>query len=364
MYNLEKFPTDTDSKYSLENFFEFSRDFLCVAGYDGYLKKINPAFIQLLGYTEEELFSNPISHFIYKDDRQITAENRSSLKRNIPLLNFENRYLSKSGQIIWLSWTSIPEPENEVVYAIAKDITHIKNSEKERNLLLTKLTVANADLKQLSYTTSHDLRSPLNNVLSILELIDPSKIKDPETLEYIELLKESAVSLKSTLDQQVDELSIKDSLIVKVEELNINQILNTTLTSIRSLITSSGAMISVDFSEFDTLKFNASYMQSIFLNLISNSIKYAQPGITPEISVKAVTKGEKKQLVFSDNGLGFNLELVKDRIFGLHQKFHNHIDSKGIGLYLVYNHITSLGGKISVESKENEGSTFTLTFLE
>ncbi|WP_407306482.1 ATP-binding protein, partial [Acinetobacter sp.] len=64
------------------------------------------------------------------------------------------------------------------------------------------------------------------------------------------------------------------------------------------------------------------------------------------------------------NGLGFDMEKVKDRIFGLHQKFHHHVDSKGIGLYLIYNHITSLGGKITVESEINKGATFVMTFKD
>jgi signal transduction histidine kinase len=69
-----------------------------------------------------------------------------------------------------------------------------------------------------------------------------------------------------------------------------------------------------------------------------------------------------EQLIFTDNGMGFDLEKVKDRIFGFQQKFHGHTDSKGIGLYLVYNHITSLGGQISIQSKVNEGSRFVISF--
>jgi signal transduction histidine kinase len=69
-------------------------------------------------------------------------------------------------------------------------------------------------------------------------------------------------------------------------------------------------------------------------------------------------------LIISDNGIGFEMEQVKDKIFGLHQKFHTNIDSNGIGLYLVYNHITSLGGRIRVESKINEGAKFIITFKD
>ena len=96
--------------------------------------------------------------------------------------------------------------------------------------------------------------------------------------------------------------------------------------------------------------------------MITNSIKYAQPGLEPVISIKSIKSEEKKQLIFSDNGRGFDSEKVGDQIFQRHQTFHDHKDSKGIGLYLVYNHITSLGGDITVDSKPNKGTTFTISF--
>jgi len=67
-------------------------------------------------------------------------------------------------------------------------------------------------------------------------------------------------------------------------------------------------------------------------------------------------------LIFEDDGMGFNLERARNKVFGLYQKFHNNTDSKGIGLYLVHTQITSLGGSIEVESEENQGAKFTLTF--
>ena len=67
-------------------------------------------------------------------------------------------------------------------------------------------------------------------------------------------------------------------------------------------------------------------------------------------------------MVYTDNGLGFDMDKVGDKIFGLNQKFHHNGDSKGVGLYLVYNHIASLGGKISVDSEVDKGTTFTITF--
>ena len=90
--------------------------------------------------------------------------------------------------------------------------------------------------------------------------------------------------------------------------------------------------------------------------------KYARPDCYPIISISSKQVNRVKQLIISDNGLGFDMEMVKDKVFGLNQKFHDHGDGKGIGLYLVFNHITNLGGRISLDSKVNEGSTFTISF--
>ncbi len=112
-------------------FFEMTPDLVCIANKAGYFEKINRAVIDTLGYTEQELFSQPISNFIHPDDKDVTGQEREELLNGKTLLNFENRYLSKSGKIIWLHWTSIYMPEKELVFAIAKNINARKQAEKE-----------------------------------------------------------------------------------------------------------------------------------------------------------------------------------------------------------------------------------------
>ena len=349
-------------QFNFEHFFESSSDFLCIAGYDGYFRKVNPAFLKLLGYTEEELFSKPISDNIYPEDRNITAGHRDHLKKEVPLLNFENRYLTKSGEIVWLTWTSIPEPSLNLIYAIAKNITHIKKLEEERNSLLANLTQVNAEFKQLTYTTSHDLRSPVNNLISLISLIDTSTILDKESLLYLEMVGTSAFQLKNTLNKHIDLLNEEDKLNVKIENIDLRKTLNNTLEPLKVLIQDSKAVFNIDLEDVQNITFNNFYLHSIFLNLISNSIKYSRPGITPIINITSKKINNSIQIMFCDNGLGFDMEKVQDKIFGLKQSFHDHGDSKGIGLYLVNNYMKSLGGSISVESQVNVGSTFILNF--
>jgi PAS domain S-box-containing protein len=353
---------DSEGTYHFDNFFNISADFICIAGFDGYFKRINPAVSKLLGYSEAELYAKPISSFVYAPDLKITLETREQVYKNKPLLNFENRYLTKNGAVVWLSWTSMPVESEKLVYAIAKNITHKKRIEEERNLLLANLTQINKELTVLSHKTSHDLKSPINNMLSVFSLIDVSKITDPETLELINILKLTSENLKQTLNNSIDELVENESVNTHVEELNISEALNEVLMSINSLVRDSKAIINVDFSDFENISFNKAYMKSILLNLLTNSIKYAKPDHVPVITIQSKKVNGIKQLIFSDEGLGFDMDKVKDKIFGLYEKFHTNIDSNGIGLYLVYNHITSLGGRIAVESKINEGAKFTISF--
>lgn len=353
-----------DERFDSEPFFEVSQDLMCIAGFDGYFKRVNPAVCKLLGYSKEELFSRPINDFVYEEDKNITEEHRDDLRKNTPLLNFENRYVTKKGEVLWLSWTSIPVSQSKLVYAIAKNVTHKRKIEEERNKLLISLSKINEELQHLTHMASHDLRAPVNNLLSLFSLIDVSTIQDKGTLELIDILKSTTEELKGTLNYYLDTACQKKSVHVPTENLNLHHSLKEVFHSINSLIQESKAVINIDFSEFDTINFNKIYMNSIFLNLITNSIKYAKPGSYPDISISTKRADGHRQLIFSDKGVGFDMERVKHKVFGLHQTFHNHADSNGVGLFLIYNHINSLGGHIEAESKVNQGVRFVLTFKD
>ncbi len=350
----------SDFKYEL--FFELSPDLLCIAGYDGYFRKVNAAVINLLGYTKEELFARPINDFVHGEDKDITNRVRTELTRSKPLLNFENRYITKSGEVVWLSWTSLPVDSDKLIFAIAKNITHKKKQEAERNNLLADLTKVNCELKQLTYTTSHDLRSPVNNLISIFSMLDVSKISDPETQQLVEFIKMAGDKLKSTLDGYVDVLSEKHRTHANLEEVYFDRSLAEVIMSVNSLIRSSKANIRSDFSKAQNVIFNKIFMYSIFLNLITNSIKYARPDLDPVIDIRTEKGDGVINLIFEDNGLGFDMDEVNGRLFGLHQKFSEDADSKGIGLYLVHNHVTTLNGRIEVKSEPNKGTRFTISF--
>ncbi|HAC16417.1 MAG TPA: PAS domain-containing sensor histidine kinase [Bacteroidetes bacterium] len=350
------------NKYDLTLFFELSLDLMCIAGYDGYFKKVNTGFEKLLGYSMDELLDRPVNAFIHPDDVEITSKYRDSIRQGKPLLNFENRYVTKSGEVVWLTWTSIPHPQHELVYAIAKNITHRKKIEDDRNSILAKITMVNDELKRLTYSTSHDLRSPVNNLIAAFSLLDVTKVQDQETVDILNLLKLASQGLNSTLNTYVDTLVQKDKNSVEISESNFQESLSLVTQSLSLLIKNSNTQLKIDFSKAPTVMFNRGYLDSIFLNLISNAIKYAKPQVNPIIQIWTEVQNNRTVLYVKDNGIGFDLEKIGDKIFGFNQKFHKNKDSKGIGLYLVRNHVESLGGSIKVESNLNDGSLFIIKF--
>lgn len=351
-----------DAEFDFDGFFNLSTELLCVAGFDGCFRKVNPAFQKLLGYSEKELNGELITNFIHINDRKTTDIIREKLKGGTPLNNFENRYLSKSGEVLWLSWTSKLVPGKNLIYGVAKLVNPKKEMEAKRNELIKELSSTNEKIKQLTITISHDLRSPVNNLLALFDLLDSEQFQDQETIEIVDLLQKSTMALKTRLDDFLTSLKKEELLVIKVESLSFQDILNQSTSAIKSLIKNSNAKIISNFSEAPTIHFNKSYLESVFLNLISNSIKYTRPDIEPVIKIRSLSKAGITLLSVKDNGIGFDMEKVEKKIFGFDQKFHNNEESQGIGLYLVHNQVTALGGKIEVKSKPDRGTEFVVYF--
>ena len=105
----------------LDRFFMLSLDMLCIAGFDGYFKRVNPAWERTLGYSEADLLSRPSMDFVHPDDREATmVESRKQIDRGEAVIYFENRYFHKDGTLRWLMWTSTPFKEQQVVFAAAR----------------------------------------------------------------------------------------------------------------------------------------------------------------------------------------------------------------------------------------------------
>jgi diguanylate cyclase (GGDEF)-like protein/PAS domain S-box-containing protein len=116
-------------------FFELSRDLICVAGFDGYFKRVNPAFERTLGYSRRELLGRPFVEFVHPDDRGDTDVEVGEISTGGgSAVHFQNRYLDKDGGVHWIEWTSVGVPKEERIYAVARDVTERKLLEQELEL--------------------------------------------------------------------------------------------------------------------------------------------------------------------------------------------------------------------------------------
>ncbi|MCC3405037.1 MAG: PAS domain S-box protein [Microcoleus sp. PH2017_10_PVI_O_A] len=114
-----------------DRFFNISLDLLCIAGFDGYFKRLNPAWSTLLGYSRAELIAQPFLELLHPEDRAKTIAELEKIKQGNPVINLENRYLCRDGTYKWLSWTASPFAEESLIYAVARDITLSKQAEAE-----------------------------------------------------------------------------------------------------------------------------------------------------------------------------------------------------------------------------------------
>ena len=127
--NLEKDLAGPSGKEWL-HFFVESFDLLCIAGFDGMFKHVNPAWQQVLGWTPEELQSRPFLDFVHPDERAATLAQMANLAKGAATISFENRYRCKNGAWKWLQWTARPSPLRRKIYAIARDVTAQKRMER------------------------------------------------------------------------------------------------------------------------------------------------------------------------------------------------------------------------------------------
>jgi PAS domain S-box-containing protein len=111
--------------------FELSLDMICIAGFDGYFKRVNPAFERILGYSEADLLGRPFLEFVHPDDRKSTEEEAAAISEGAGTVQFRNRYFDKYGEVHWIEWASQPLPEAEMIYAVARDVTDRKALEEE-----------------------------------------------------------------------------------------------------------------------------------------------------------------------------------------------------------------------------------------
>ncbi|MBC7567283.1 MAG: PAS domain S-box protein [Pedobacter sp.] len=326
----------------------------------------------LFGYESREV---PVSDCLWSanvhpDEQQSVIDSLDQVVASNELIwQAQYRFKKSNGQFATVKDTGyvIRDQQGRAVRMVGamRDITAAIEGERtlaelNKNLqaYTNELVSTNTGLQQFSYIISHNLRSPVANIVALTEYLR-DETNTPETnLELQEALSTSVNLLNGVIEDLTSILAVKNKVSDKMEEISLRGLLSDIQVSIQNLINDSQAIINVEITGDDTIYSLKSYLHSVFINLISNSIKYAQTDKNPIIQISIDAKGDFYHITFRDNGMGIDLEKKKDEVFGLYKRFHENIRGKGMGLFMVKTQLETLGGTISIQSEVNVGTEF------
>ncbi|RFC54568.1 sensor histidine kinase [Brumimicrobium aurantiacum] len=325
----------------LDNFFNLSQDLHCIAHVDGYFLKVSPAWIDLLGYTEEELLEKPFMELIHPDDIESTAGSIEELEEQGEVYKFVNRYITKTGEIVHLSWSSRTDPVSNLTFCNAKDITENK---LVREQLLSKLNSKDLLLREIHHRVKNNLQI-ISSILSLQARINHEEVY----LRRLYLDSQNRIQSMAAIHEmfyQSEELD-KIDFIVYLRKL-ISDLTNSLFTETNN----------IDFSiDADSVFVNLDTAVPLGLlinEMVTNSVKHGQDADgNVNINVKVKKKeGNKVFLRIEDKGVNANPNiLVED----------SEDDIQSLGVLLINSLVDQLDGKI--EQVESEvGAIFEITF--
>jgi len=360
----------TEQKESEEKFkalLESAPDAMVIVNEEGKIVIVSSQTIKLFGYSRKELEGQLVEILIPQKFKHNHHHHRDGYFEN-PMTrpmgeDLELSGMKKNGEefAIEISLSPIETTEGKLVSAAIRDVTERKAAQKSLEEMAQDLTNRNKQLASFAHITSHNLRSPVSNLNSLLSIYN-SLETDGERREIFDKFEKVIHHLSSTLNELIEALKIKESTDTDRETILFEDVLRKTTEIMTGQIMETSAVIKSDFKKAADIHYNKGYLESIIQNLVGNAIKYRSPDRKPEIEIKTFNKNGEIYLSVSDNGLGINLERHGGKIFGLHKTFHRHSEAKGVGLFITKTQVEAMGGKISVESEVGKGSTFTINF--
>jgi PAS domain S-box-containing protein len=326
---------------------------------------INPAIIEISGKSPEYFIGKSMDKLGIPEEFTVPLEEKSiKAFKTGEIQEFETKMSTVKGLKTFYTFLA-PEfdesGEVNTVFTVSHDITELKQAEKLLKETIRELERSNQELQQFAYVSSHDLQEPLRTIASFTQLLQ-RRYKgqlDSDADEFMEYTVEATIRMKEQIEGLL-EYSRVGTKGGEFKPVDMNKILNQTIKSLDTSIKESDAKI--EFDELPNVMGDADQLQRVFLNLISNAIKFRKPEEPLKIHISS--KKEDNEYIFSvqDNGIGIE-EQYSERIFTIFQRLHTRDVYKGtgIGLSIVKRIIERHGGRIWVESSFGEGSTFYFT---
>lgn len=293
----------------------------------------------------------------------ISMLNKCASENTTEALQIETHAYDNNGVVRWFKWICKPYEWNEDGKKIKSIIQFIHEiTELKENQL--KLESINAELEEFSFVSSHDLKHPLNTIQSSLKvLMNELKEYDDDSIvkKCMIMMSDTTESMKNSITSILDYSKVKSD--ISFHKVDLIEVLSTVLTTLSSIIEKADATIIID-RHLPVIKGDSHLIGLVFQNLITNAIKFQKPGNKPEIAIIYEQTQIHEILHFKDNGIGI-AEKQQSRIFTLFQRLHEDEEYKGNGIGLTHaNKIMRIhSGKITIDSKPDEGSTFSCYFI-
>ena len=362
------------------NLLESAPDSMVIVNEQGAIQLVNAQTVKMFGYTRYEMMGEPVSMLmpLQPDDfRQLQNENFQNVNQNILKEGGELFGIRKDGQHfpVEIRLSPLQTEEGLLVSAAIRDISEKKQLEKtirDANTTLEKkvqqrtaeLERKNKELEQFAYVASHDLQEPLQTTSGFVQLLRKQYHGrlDETADQYMDYIVQASGRMKTLIKDLLDYSRIGRENEYRLVDCNL--LLQEVLADLHNVIEENGVVIKI--GQLPVL-YNAfaTELKSLFQNLLSNSIKFRKPDITPELTIDAVQINGFWQFSVSDNGIGIE-EKYLERIFVIFQRLHNRSMFEGSGIGLAHcKKIAELhGGKIWADSKPGKGSTFYFTISD
>ena len=303
---------------------------------------------------------------IHPDDLMPTVQRWQHCVDTGEMFEIEYRFRQLNGVYRWFLGQGRPQrdAEGRIIkwFGTCTDIDDQKQVQQQLEAQNARLVRTNADLDNFVYTASHDLKQPINNMAGIFEeLTRTAYFRDPDAVKLIAYFERSLAQIFST----IDDLSAivqgqRQQQEVPAEAVDLAPLVADVVASLQDQVTQTGATFVLDVATCPVVTFVRPNLQSVFFNLLSNSLKYAAPGRPPHVRISSTPDAltGRPVLTVEDNGLGIDMQRFGPQLFQLFRRFHSHVEGTGMGLYLVNRIVQNHGGRLEVASTVGEGTTF------
>ena len=348
-----------------DRFFDVSRDLMCIAGFDGYFKALNPAWEEALGFSRQELQAKPFIEFVHPEDRATTLAQSDKLTAGEEIIRFENRYVCRDGSYRWLAWNARPAMPQRVIYATARDVTEEKKTEAQiirLNLDLQghaqQLEAANRELESFSYSVSHDLRAPLRHIDGFVKLLEKHSGErlDERGRRYLEIVADSTRQMGTLIDDLLV-FSRMSRTELRRSKVALDSLVQEAVDAMQMEV--DGRHVIWKIGHLPEVEGDPAMLRQVWVNLIGNAVKYSRSRDPAEIEIGGNAENGEIVLFVRDNGVGFDMTYV-DKLFGVFQRLHHsdEFEGTGIGLANVRRIVSRHGGRTWAEGKVDGGATF------